>query len=313
MMRRRAPLVARASCRCESHGRDARATSNCMVTPSKTRRWLRIIWAILVGIQLLTIGAGAAEKLEVDLIPGALRVRSEAAIPIQARFRWNGTYILEGHLEVELHEANRVLGRYRSGDLALTTGEQTYQMLLPPCLEPFSDSQVEAQTKFVTKDQVFDLNYSILSMATMGERSFALGWCNAHIGGDQQASAPQPFLFERMAPPDADTARKLLMTSVVRLPPEELPTQPLAYTSFDVMVLTADAFKEAREGQLRALARWVKGGGSVCVFVTGGLRAQHISFLNELAGSSVVDPAFATDSAGNLVAGQKRKDRKSVV
>jgi hypothetical protein len=265
--------------------------------------WLRLISAILLALQFLTLTATAADKLEVDLIPAALRVRSGAPIPVQARFRWNGTYILEGHLEVELREANRVLSRYRSADLALTTGEQKFSMLLPPSIDPFSDPQVEAHMKYVTAQQVFDLGYSSLFMPASGERSFVLGWCNAH---DQSSTVPQEFMFERMAPPAADVARKLLMTSVVRLAPEDLPAQPLAYTPFDVMVLNSDAFKEAREGQLRALARWVKGGGSVCVFVTGGLKPHHLAFLNELAESSPIDPVFAADSDGNLLPGHKK-------
>ncbi len=268
-----------------------------------TQGWL--ILAALVAIQFLTLSAVAADKLEVDLTPAAIRVRGNAPIPIQAKFRWNGTFILEGHLEVELHEGNQILARYRSGDLALTTGDQSFHMVLPPCPEPYADSQVEAQTKFVTKDQVIDLGYSILFMPTMNERSFVLGWCNAHFASDQLTSAQQSLLFERLAPPAADAARKQLITSVVRLTPEDLPAQPLSYTPYDVMVLTAEGFKEAREGQLHALARWVKGGGSVCVFATGNLHAQHLAFLNELAGSSATGPAFLADAGGNLLPGQK--------
>jgi hypothetical protein len=276
-----------------------------MRRPTANRSW-RMIYKVLLALQLLTLNAGAADKLDVDLIPAALRVRGEAPIPVQMRFRWNGTYILEGHLEVELREANRILGRYRSGDLALTSGEQSFHMILPPSLEPFSDSQVEVNMKYVTAQQVFDLGYSSLFMPASGERAFVLGWCVAHAGTDQPSTTQQELLLERLAPPESDTARRSLSTSVVRMDPEDLPAQPLAYTPFDVIVLTADAFKEAREGQLRALSRWVKGGGSVCVFVNGGLRAHHLAFLNELAESSVIDPMFAADSDGSLLPGHKK-------
>ena len=272
---------------------------------AKVGRGLWKIYALLLTLQFLMLSARAADKLEVDLVPTALRVRSEAPIPVSAKFKWNGTYILEGHLEVELREGNRVLSRFRSGDLALTAGEQTFHMLLPPSLDPFSDSQVDAYMKYVTAQQVFDLGYSSLFMSTLGERSFVLGLCIAH-GADQPSPIQQELMFERLAPPTGDTARRLLATSPVRLDPEDLPMQPLAYTPFDVMVLTADAFKEAREGQLHALARWVKGGGSVCVFVNGGLRPHHIAFLNELAESSAIDPMFAANSDGNLLPGQKK-------
>jgi len=95
------------------------------------------------------------------------------------------------------------------------------------------------------------------------------------------------------------------MTSVVRLDPEDLPAQPLAYTSFDMVVLTAEAFKQASERQLQALARWVKGGGSACVFVAGGLQPHHIWFLNQLAELTSDGPTFLSDNAGNLLPAQK--------
>ena len=238
-----------------------------------------------------------------DLIPGALpRAQRGAhsgagAIPVE----WN--IILEGHLEVELREANRVLGRYRSADLALTTGEQSFHMLLPPSLDPFSDPQVEAHTRRSRPSR-----YLTLAIPACLCRP----WANAPSCSDGAMPTTSHRRFHRSFCSNEwrhsrrNVARKLLVTSVVRLAPEDLPAQPLAYTPFDVMVLNSDAFKEAREGQLRALARWVKGGGSVCVFVTGGLRPHHVSFLNELAESSAIDPMFAADSDGNLLPGPKK-------
>ena len=91
----------------------------------------------------------------------------------------------------------------------------------------------------------------------------------------------------------------------MRLDPEDLPAQPLAYTSFDMVVLTAEAFKQTSERQLQALARWVKGGGSACVFVAGGLQPHHLWFLNQLAESTADGPAFLSDNAGNLLPARK--------
>ncbi|HEY2084019.1 MAG TPA: hypothetical protein VGI88_14650 [Verrucomicrobiae bacterium] len=265
------------------------------------------MFALLIAVQFLAGSVLAVDKLQADLIPQGLRTRSESSIPVEARFKWDGTRILEGHLEVELREGNRVLERYRSGDLALTTGEQTFRMFLPPPIDPYSDTQVEAHMKFVTAHEVFDLDYSILTMPTHNERSLAVGWCNPRNSSDSQALGLQQSLqFERFAPLTDDTARNSLLTSLVRLVPEDLPLQPLAYTSFDVMVLTADGFAEAREGQLHALARWVKGGGSVCVFVGGNLRLRHVAFLNEIAESNPENLAFLADSIGNLLPSREK-------
>ncbi|HWD91795.1 MAG TPA: hypothetical protein VG938_05540 [Verrucomicrobiae bacterium] len=266
------------------------------------------VWAILVAIQLLAGNARAVDKLQADLIPQTLlRARSDASIPVEVRFRWTGAHILEGCLEVELREENRVLEHYRSGDMALTTGEQTFRMLLPPAVEPFSDGQVEAHLKFVAAHDIYDLDYSILTMPVASERSLAVGWCGARTGSDTQESGlAQSLQFERFAPSQDDSQRQLLMTSLVRLAPEDLPLQPLAYTAFDVMVLSAEGLTAAREGQLHALARWVKGGGSVCVFVGGNLQPQHLAFLNELDESSAGGPTFLADASGNLLPGHEK-------
>ena len=262
----------------------------------------RMVLAIGLTLQLVASRAVAADKLSVDLVPLGPRVRNEAPVTVKARFNWDSTRILEGRLEIVFLEGNRVLGRYRSGEMALTGGEQEFRMLLPPSLVPFSDSQVLVQMKFVTAGNVIDVEPSALFVPTAGERSLVVGWCAPSTAAGWQHSGIEPNLvLERFAPPSDDVSRRLLMTSVVRLDPEDLPVQPLAYTSFDLVVLTADAFSQANERQLQALARWVQGGGSVCVFVAGGLQPHHLWFLNQLAEFTSDGPAFLSDAAGNLL------------
>jgi hypothetical protein len=280
------------------------------------RRWVRgkgrgsaqtNTCCFIITILFLAMSAGAADKLQADLTPLVLRARNDAPIPIEVRFKWSGTRILEGRLQLELHDGNRVLERYRSGDLALTGGEQTFHMLLPPSLAPFSDSQVEAQMKFITAKETFDLDSSSVFLPTASQRSLVMGWCNPRFAAAGQVSdLEQSLVFERFAPMSSEWARGSILTSLLRLAPEDLPTQPLAYTSYDVMVLTSEAFAEAREGQLKALLRWVKAGGSVCVFAGGGLQPHHLSFLNQLADSFTDGPAFQSGSDGNLLPGQKK-------
>jgi len=265
----------------------------------------RIRWRMAPGLLLLlplfTGRCPAADGLQADLIPLGLRARNEAPIRVEARLKWNGTRILEGRLEMEFREGNRVLGRYRTGDLALAGGEQDFRMLLPPILTPFSDAQVDVQMKFVTADSVIELDPATLFLPTAGERSLVLAWCDASTAGRSSSDIIQNLLFERFAPQPDDAYQRLSMTSVTRLAPDDLPSQPLAYTAFDVVALTPEAFREAGERQLQALARWVNGGGSVCVFVGGGLQPYHLAFLNQLAESASGGPAFLCDNAGNLL------------
>ena len=292
------------------------STSNAQGTPN-AKHWmfdvggwrldvLKFLLAPLLAFQLLATDALAAEKLSADLIPLGLRARTAAPITVEARFKWDSTRILEGRLEMEFLEGNQVLGRYRSGELALTGGEQTFRMLLPPSVAPFADSQMQVQMKFETAGNAIEMEPSTLFVPTASERSLVVGWCDAGTtAGWQQSGITRNLLLERFAPAADNLSQRLLMTSVVRLDPEDLPAQPLAYTSFDVVVLTAEAFKQAGERQLQALARWVRGGGSACVFVGGGLQPHHIEFLNQLAEATSGGPTFLSDDAGNLLPARK--------
>ena len=269
-------------------------------------RFRSYLWPAFVAVLSFTASNAAAAKLQADLTQPGLRARSEAPIPVEVRFEWDGTRILEGRLELELHEGNRILERYRSSDLALTTGEQRFHFLLPPCAMPYSDSQVEVRMKFVTTSgDALELDPSSLFMPTASQRSLVLAWCNART----EMAAPdfeQTMMLEHFAPQSSEAARKLSLTTLVRFAPEDLPVQALSYTSFDVVVLSADAFSDTGEGQLRSLARWVKGGGSACVFVNGGLQSHHLSFLNGLAESVSDAPTFMADNNGYLLPGEKK-------
>ena len=268
-------------------------------------RW--VIQFILLATLLVARNAFAADKLEADLIPLGLRARNSAPIPVEARFKWDGTRVLEGRLELEFHEGERVLGRFRTDDLALTTGEQRFRLLLPPLVQPYSDSQVEVRMKFVNSEETLNLDSSSLFLPTMRERAMSLGWCNARAdSAPHSADLEQSMLLERFSPQLSPSEQRQLSTSMIRVNPEDLPIQPLAYTAFDVMVLTADGFSEAHEGQLQTLARWVKGGGSVCVFVGDGLQSHHLAFLNELIDTNSTGPVFMADSRGNLLPGMKK-------
>jgi hypothetical protein len=93
----------------------------------KERICWRVVSIIGVILQLATGRAYALDNLQVDLVPLGLRARNEAPIPVEARFNWDSTRLLEGRLEMEFHEGDRVLGRYLSGDLALTSGSKNFR------------------------------------------------------------------------------------------------------------------------------------------------------------------------------------------
>lgn len=262
----------------------------------------RMAWIAGLALLLATGTALGDDQLLVDLIPVGTRARNDAPIPIEAKFKWDSTRVLDGRLEMEFYDGGRILGHYRSDELELTSGEQSFRMLLPPSQAPYSDSQVDVRMKFVSSGGTIELTPSVLFVPAEGERSLVVGWCDSTFSAGQHSRETwQALALEQFAPAVDPAYAKKLMTSMTRLAPEDLPAEPLAYTSFDIMALTAEGFKQAGARQLDALARWVKGGGSVCVFVGGGLQNYHTAFLNQLAESPADGPAFWADDAGNLL------------
>jgi hypothetical protein len=264
-----------------------------------------VVVAALFTLQLFAATMVSADGLTADLLPLGMDTRNGAPIPVDARLDWDGSGILEGRLEMEFYEGNRVLGHYRSDEMALSGGEQKFHMLLPPILAPVSDSQVEVHMKFVTAAKVIELDPSQLFVPTTSQRSLVVGWFDSGAGAEQPFDVVRNLLFERYAPPSDDPSQKLVTTGITRETSEDLPAEPLAYVSFDVVVLTAEAFAETHERQLEALARWVRGGGSVCVFAAGTLQPYHIEFLNQLAEATSAGPVFLSDSSGKLLPPQK--------
>ena len=94
------------------------------------------------------------------------RLRSQAPIPVDVMLSWNGSRILEGHLELLL--SDRAImddglfapsSHIRSPELALTTGDRKFGLLLPPQRVTNSDGVLVIRARFVTSQdgQVIEL------------------------------------------------------------------------------------------------------------------------------------------------------------
>jgi hypothetical protein len=83
------------------------------------------------------------------------------------------------------------------------------------------------------------------------------------------------------------------------LAPDDLPTQPIGYCCFDVVLLAGEGFTLTRRRHHRALVRWVEAGGSVCVATSGRCGSEHVAFLDRLARAGE-GPAFFVGPDGEL-------------
>ncbi len=75
-----------------------------------------------------------------------------------------------------------------------------------------------------------------------------------------------------------------LMTHVPRLAPEDLPSTALGYAIFDLLFIEGEGFARLRPKQLAAIGDWTAAGGSLVVAPSGKMSAEHVGFLNRIAG-----------------------------
>ncbi len=263
-------------------------------------RWVRLLmllWVLLANVH--EASAGTRRKPTLKLSLRASRVRSNAPILARAKFEWTGTRLLEGRLELVLKAGQEILTRYRSPELALTSGEQAVDFLLPAVSTDAYDGQINVFSQFLTKGKTFTFEPTLWSVPTSLERSCVIGVSADAV--DRQASygrIANALALETFQPKPKEGARRTLTTWRARLTPDELPTHPLGYCSFDLLLLTGKGFTFLNQRQLDAIACWVKAGGSVCVVPAGALDARHVRFLNKLTEQDT--PVFGLDGEGQL-------------
>jgi hypothetical protein len=261
---------------------------------------LRLDRIVLLGALAGVLAAGAPgqvggakkAKLEVEVTSPIPVFRSGGPAPIAVKIRWTGSRMLEGPLGFTVKDFNQVLGRLRTGDVAVGTGKQTFEVLLPTMTASAGDSRPKVSVRLGgTGLGTFPLN-----LPAGDRRSLVVGFCRsgASLRPDSIVIVSSLYLdrFDPLSrgPNRLDGTRppgqRLLSSRRADLEPGVLPDTPLEYCAFDVVVAEARGFARLGEKQLEALARWVEGGGSFLLLAEryGGLKPHHVRFLNRLTG-----------------------------
>lgn len=212
--------------------------------------------------------AGGAELLRGDLRPLVPAVRAGAPIPVDASLDWSGEGILEGHLDIELADGVSVYGRHKTADMALTTGSQSFRLLLPPphVESPGQDQRVNARMRFVTAVHTYDLVNGALPMRIGAAGSAVVGLCRERSGGlDEERDVLASLRVESVAGEADIYDGGADRTFFSRWSAEDLPAQPLAYCAFDLLYLSPESLLLLKGRQADAIARWVAAGGSLCL------------------------------------------------
>jgi hypothetical protein len=215
----------------------------------------------------------------------------------------------EGRLELQWYVGRRLVHEFVSRDLAIPRGGQRMRLTVPPIVMYSDKTDVTVYGQFLTERETIDLGEVPSDVPAITKRTFVI----ANVQ-PQELLRPQ---FERGIPeylgleqfnPDPDMQLDML-TSPVRLTPEEMPTLAAGYAGFDLVFMEGNGFRKLNARQLAAIGHWVVAGGSVIVELAEGLDARHVEFLNRLgdapgwgaAGPATAQPAYALNERGRVV------------
>ena len=235
--------------------------------------------------------------LTVDPGNATPRVRSNAPVSVHWKVHWHGSSILEGHFEIAYLANQRMVAKNISHDLVLTPGEQTVRLGLPTAGSLMAWGQDQVAVTFVTQNQTYDLGRYPLIGRSVG-RSLSVCICGSRerMLGAIQDELLKPLRFGLLL----NEKQSPVKTANTHWRHDDMPTSPLQYCNFDIVVLTGESLLDLRKRQLKALLDWTRAGGSVCVLLGNQLETRHLDFLHELL-EDTDDPPFFLDSNGQLV------------
>ena len=268
--------------------------------------------ATLATFVMLTTGLcsrtvlAAEPPLKVKINPlSVVSGRTGGPMVLDVTMDWAGRGLLQGNLEVVAQNGMEEIWRYQSEDLALVNGLRSFRMLMPAVnARMYGRGEITLELAFLTRGQRWRLPPQSLSVPGSDRRQFNICVSDGTGGhaGTQMDDLVRSLRPERLLGA-ADGTGVGLVTTAMRMKPEDFPINPLAYCCHDVVVVESEGLKLLREGQLKALAAWVESGGSVCVLAGTGLEMYHLDFLNRLSGSLLPLYALGPSGTAESVAG----------
>ncbi len=257
---------------------------------------------LLLAMGVLCAEAQAAEStpLRVSLEPMCPRPRTGAPIALELTLDSGYDHLLEGRMRFVLLDGLAAIGRYVSGEMAVINGRQRYRLTLPPPTRESIGRWVDVRMQFAGEVEI-DLAPTTLATPGGANRSFVVGVCRGDAaGGGWVAEVPRNMLLMDLDPRPVD--ERDYTCSIATVVADKMPAGPLGCCAFDILVLAGEGFGELSSGQLDAVLRWVRGGGSVLVFPRENEDQRHLEFLNALAGTAT---HFGSAASGPLSVGAR--------
>ena len=248
-----------------------------------------------------TVAFAQTNQITVDLSSLSPPIRSDAPMTFVWRIVSQSSNLIDGQLEITVHDGGTKLGRLIADDVVLSAGEQLVRTVVPPIESHNQINVLEVHVEFHSKGQKLGAWDIPLQTPGQWQRKQVILVCDPW-----QSSLPAGThqLVDRMRLEtwNADLEDRTITTVPARVRPEELPVDSLGYCGFDVVVLVQEGFAELKEGQLRPLLEWIAAGGSLCLAPGNTiLKEHHAVFLNQVSRAPAGEPLFVLEASGRLI------------
>ena len=251
--------------------------------------------------------AAQTALISLDLAPSTPPLRSDAPMTFVWRIQSQSSKLIEGQLEVTIHDGPEVLGHGVADDVVLTAGEQLVRTVLPPIESNNQFNSLSLHVSFISKNVKLGSWDLDLRAPSQWQRSLAILVCNP---GQSNLPVDVRQLIDllRIETWNADKLDRTISTIPAHVRPDDLPPDSLGFCGYDLVVMAYEGLAELKESQLKPLLEWVDAGGSLCVVPgNSSLKDYHVNFLNRAAHSSDSDPQFVIDPSGRLLGSTNEK------
>jgi hypothetical protein len=169
--------------------------------------------------------------------------------------------------------------------------------MLPPAEVQFSDEWAMLRITMVGEKGRTELDQQSVAVPASIQRQMVIASADPYQRGRTAGvDLSSALALEQYRPKRDDRS---ILTFPARLDPARLPSHPMDYCVFDVLVLPPEALAQATSRSLTAIAAWVRAGGSVCIVTGGGLSGYHGAFLDALTDEG--EERFRIDEQGQAV------------
>ena len=239
--------------------------------------------------------------IHVELAPSTPPLRSDSPMTFVWKILSQSSKLIEGQLDVTIHDGPDVLGHGVADDVVLTAGEQLVRTVLPPIESNNQFNSLELRVKFFSKNvKLGEWDFSLRAPSQWQRQAVIL------VCGPWQANLPADArtLIDRLRVDtwNADNSDRTITTISAHIRPDDMPPDSLGYCGYDLVLLAREGLSELKESQMKPLLEWVEAGGSLCLVPgNASLKDYHASFLNRAVHSNDSDPLFVVDPSGRLM------------